>query len=604
MMKKCKKALLFLVASLMVIGFHPTHAAAEEAQNVVRYCVDFSVFDWEKKDLPDAVYYQLCDDVIYNDDVEADETLFLPVDQNNEPQRKADKTSDTTFVFAFSEKELQAGKKLRIQWAADTYLHDEDGQSYYEYEAYTSYDEWLSKKTEGMMASDGGLYNFVEKFYSTSVTVNVDQKGMASWDTKWPYYDEWAVALIPVDDDLNDISSFSLVREQIYNADSQHKSSGYITMFDGTERQFFFEKIENDEGAYYWKDEYGKYVFDCHGAVNDIFGNHNAEYWVVVYSNGNTAAANYCYSREDQLYARSAMLSGWYIQTYYLDLSEEAQSADDVFLKLVIDDEIVYSHLSKTEGYIEDMDKWRFFFNIPMAKLNVPIHTYLCYNDKEVDMGEETAMRYIESILKMNEENGEYEEYMPVIRAMLNYAGYTQKYFGVNTDRLVSEGLYTNATDPVKSISAITIRDSIDAKIRGIYENEDMVLAGVSLVCKTNTSVKLYFKPKNGLTAEQLYNKYRYYNVNTSGDMETGYTSSNLFYLKINDQSAYYLSCIEEHVQLNSTDGHSIDMYYSPILYIKSAMSSSDEALVDLCKALYLFNRASVDYMTSVGYFD
>ena len=97
-MKKFRRVVLFLL-SLMMIGRHPFYAAAETQQttaDTVSYCIDFSVLHSQEKDIPDTVYYRLCDEVLGNDEPEDDETAFLPIEQGDNSVKEAVRTS--TFV--------------------------------------------------------------------------------------------------------------------------------------------------------------------------------------------------------------------------------------------------------------------------------------------------------------------------------------------------------------------------------------------------------------------------------------------------------------------------------------------------------------------------
>ena len=55
-----------------------------------------------------------------------------------------------------------------------------------------------------------------------------------------------------------------------------------------------------------------------------------------------------------------------------------------------------------------------------------------------------------------------------MVRAMLNYGGYSQLQFGHNTDALVNEGLYSTEDDPVL-IDNVTVDDSYSLLYRVAY---------------------------------------------------------------------------------------------------------------------------------------
>ena len=109
------------------------------------------------------------------------------------------------------------------------------------------------------------------------------------------------------------------------------------------------------------------------------------------------------------------------------------------------------------------------------------------------------------------------------------------------------------------------IADSIQNEEAISFRNEDLDYIGASLLCESETSLKLTFINKTVIGVEQLKEKY--------------------------------------DIKLPENDMHQVDIsakgsfVWIKIKNIKPTELGKDEKLMDICRALYLYNCAALEYI-------
>lgn len=172
-----------------------------------------------------------------------------------------------------------------------------------------------------------------------------------------------------------------------------------------------------------------------------------------------------------------------------------------------------------------------------------------------------------------------------IAKALLNYGAYAQQYFGVNTSNLANNKLTDNA---VGALSINEVLQSTKAENVASLHNADLEYIGSSLVCKSGTDMKIYFRNKNGLSLSQLTQKYAFdanYNISLDGSILC--LRINCLYPR-NLSNTYSVTITGAKETLGGT--------VSPLSYIRKGVQSSDTKLQNLCKAMYLYNKEAVKY--------
>ena len=170
-------------------------------------------------------------------------------------------------------------------------------------------------------------------------------------------------------------------------------------------------------------------------------------------------------------------------------------------------------------------------------------------------------------------------------KALLNYGAYAQLYFGINTSDLANKKLTDNA---VAALSVDTVLKNAPADDAAALNNEDIEYIGSALVCKSGTDMKLYFKNKNNLTLEQLKIKYALDAYDITLD-------EGMLCIRINNVYPGNLSA-KYTIVINGANG-TISGDICPMAYVRKGVQSSDTKQQNLCKAMYLYNRAALEYL-------
>ena len=182
----------------------------------------------------------------------------------------------------------------------------------------------------------------------------------------------------------------------------------------------------------------------------------------------------------------------------------------------------------------------------------------------------------------------EYKAAAPLVKAMLNYGAYSQIYFDKNTADLANTGL----TEAEKNVSGVTAGD-----INKPYSDKNMIVTEgftetkfekVALSLKSQTELVMYFtNPEYDLTFE----------CKEGNAVEKTTTKDGYQVARIKGIRADLLG---ETYTLNLYDGEQIleTVEYCPLTYCYYVIleGRGSEALQNVCKALFLYYQAAVDY--------
>ena len=182
----------------------------------------------------------------------------------------------------------------------------------------------------------------------------------------------------------------------------------------------------------------------------------------------------------------------------------------------------------------------------------------------------------------------EYKAAAPLVKAMLNYGAYSQIYFDKNTADLANTGL----TEADKDVSGVTAGD-----INKPYSDNNMIVTigftetkfeKVALSLKSQTELVMYFtNPEYDLTFE----------CKDGNAVEKTTTKDGYQVARIKGIRADQLG---ETYTLNLYDGEQIlgTVEYCPLTYCYYVIleGRGSEALQNVCKALFLYYQAAVDY--------
>ena len=210
---------------------------------------------------------------------------------------------------------------------------------------------------------------------------------------------------------------------------------------------------------------------------------------------------------------------------------------------------------------------------------------------------------YAKDYIKYATTETEYQKALPLVKAMLDYGAYSQLFFGVDASNLANYDRVSNlklTEGNVEQTSCDSVFNAIKNEETGTLGNEELIYQNISLICESETSMKLYFQNKNNLTLDQIKEKYAIKVYDSEGNVipDDGcemQVEGEQFWIKIKNLGPVNLS--SDYTIEFTSDAGTQRGTASPICYIKKAMKQDDMNLQNLCKAMYLYNKATLEYI-------
>ena len=291
------------------------------------------------------------------------------------------------------------------------------------------------------------------------------------------------------------------------------------------------------------------------------------------------------------VYGYQVAIKGNFDLKYYIDLSKEAANDTDAYIEFKVGDRVqkVKQREISNEHYVYTCE-------VPVAQIGDKVTATLHYKDKSYALTQYSVKDYLNTIVQNKDKKEEYGKAADIASAILNYGARAQLYFGYKTDSLVYSALPDAEIKKVDSILAQDIKNAITNKESGNLENNDFKYYGDSLVCKSDTGMKLYFENKNSLSLKEIEKKYDI-SVKDCKKQVSKSINGNMICITINDLNATELDdnfVVQITNKQNSSQSMSVST--SPYIYIKKSMDSGDAKLINLSKAMYWYSQKAMEY--------
>lgn len=291
------------------------------------------------------------------------------------------------------------------------------------------------------------------------------------------------------------------------------------------------------------------------------------------------------------VYGYQVAIKGNFDLKYYIDLSKEAANDTDAYIEFKVGDRVQKVKQRETSN-----GHYVYTCEVPVAQIGDKVTATLHYKDKSYALTQYSVKDYLNTIVQNKDKKEEYGKAADIASAILNYGARAQLYFGYKTDSLVNSALPDAEIKKVDSILAQDIKKAITNKENGVLENNDFKYYGDSLVCKSDTGMKLYFENKNSLSLKEIEKKYDI-SVKDCKKQVSKSINGNMICITINDLSATELDdnfVVQITNKQNSSQSMSVST--SPYMYIKKSMDSGNEKLINLSKAMYWYSQKAMEY--------
>ena len=282
---------------------------------------------------------------------------------------------------------------------------------------------------------------------------------------------------------------------------------------------------------------------------------------------------------EDKAY--SAVFDSFYgccavpkLQGWNLSLGEDIGAKFHVSLNgaspqnAVMEFTVAGQTLSVTPAQADRAENGDYIFpvHVAAAQMTEPIGVRLKVNGKTMHEDSYTVRQYADRILA-----GDYdEETKALVRAMLNYGGKAQTYFGYNTDHSAGADITVTESDIPADVAKMTVSGSA----------EGISYYGATLVFTAKTAVRFYFTGDvSGCTFK-------------AGDKTiTPVEKNGMWYAEVADINPQDL---DETVTV--TVNGTLTVTYSPLNYMARMNAKGSNALKALLKAMYTYHLAAEEY--------
>lgn len=278
----------------------------------------------------------------------------------------------------------------------------------------------------------------------------------------------------------------------------------------------------------------------------------------------------------------------------YMQISDDVLSDDGAMMIITNSDgkaikKLISSYETTT---YQDKPVKKIVSMVPAAKMSGKLSFKILKSDGTESSAYICSVKdYANEMIKKADTDNECKKALPLVKTMLNYGAYSQIYFGEDKTNLANAILKDDNTAMIKSEDIIK---SITYSEQGLFSNKDLEYMGSSLICESDTSLKLYFNNKNKLTEKQIKGRYDISTLDKKKhDYDTGVYGS-IFWIKIKGIKPAELGNVYG-VNLVSQEG-SVIVETSPYVYVKKALGSGDSRLQNLCKAMWAYGQAAKEY--------
>jgi len=268
-----------------------------------------------------------------------------------------------------------------------------------------------------------------------------------------------------------------------------------------------------------------------------------------------------------------------------VDISDEIKADENSCIVFTVDGKeqrVKYSAIAGSYA--------TYICEVPSKCIADTISAKLYFDGQYFELPEVSIKAYLEYLIKNPENIADYAYAKDIAEAILTYGAYSQIYFGYNTDKLANEKL---ATNPVEEITDENVKSEISISEK-IVVNDDFGFLGASLVCNSDTFIRIYLINKNNLSLDEIKKKYDFYVAGGSNPVTDISVAGETVCLELQNIPAAELDNI--YIFMLEGENTEVMIKYSPYNYISTAMDEGSENLKNLCKALYLYSVAANDY--------
>lgn len=286
------------------------------------------------------------------------------------------------------------------------------------------------------------------------------------------------------------------------------------------------------------------------------------------------------------LYGFQVVLDGSFEVRVYVNLSEELATDNNLEMQFKVGDRMLQS--KKVGEYSRTV---YFTCNLGSSELTETISADLYYDGSKHHVLDYSVYDYLLKLLEQNKNQSDYSKLENLVNHLLNYAAYSQIYFDKNTTQLANAHLSGN---PVEDLSDSQVKGAITPIHNDSFENDVLRYVGCSLICETDTSLRMYFVKKTDAGLQSILKDYPVKldeRLAAEGEIEE---LGSVIAVTFRQIPANLIDGI--HTVTIGSGAQKLEVSGSVLDYIRQSMDSGNEKLRNLSKALYLYHEMAKEY--------
>lgn len=282
---------------------------------------------------------------------------------------------------------------------------------------------------------------------------------------------------------------------------------------------------------------------------------------------------------------------------------------DELFKDSIFEDETAIVRFTLADGSTEDVEVdtgekstdaiegltlYRYSCELTAKQMADTVNVQFIRNGNVIAEYEHSVVDYAKIIIA-NAQNAYSEDDIALVKAMINYGANAQLNFSYNTENLANSLTDSDGnamiTEDEKDLSFVTAATFEPYKATGKTVDGLGTFAAANLVLKSETTLKVYFKPEDGITLDML--TFKVGNNKVTATEYGEYFMIDIPNIKASALDNKYVITVTNNT--DSTKTGTFDAYVYSYCYsiLSDSTGTYTEQLKDTLRALYLFNVAA-----------
>ena len=285
---------------------------------------------------------------------------------------------------------------------------------------------------------------------------------------------------------------------------------------------------------------------------------------------------------------------------FYMELAGSVAGSDTAYMHFTLpngtEKDVLVSEAVKDTTMVKGKTYYVFSCDVAAKEMTDEIRAQVMVPGDVVRYGKEytyTVKQYADYLFQHKDNNATYEKAAGLIKSMLNYGSYAQKYFKHREETPANAGDYI--TEEEKDVSAVTADTLISYGNPAEQKSEFVKFEGSNLLLLSQTTLRLYFTVDETKVEDMVFTCIRNGEERELEKVKSG----NYYYVEITDIAAKDLD--ETYTVTVSDSSSRLEVQYGVLAYCYNVLKREitdqrTQELKDVIAGLYLYNQEANRY--------